>query len=147
MLRVSRAKCLAVVLLAAPFLVGTAAASQYQEGGGQRHMGERGHGGPPSAEERLKHMSDTLNLTSDQQAKIKPILEDEQKKMEDARNSAAGDRHALFEKFRQIQDDTAKEIRPVLDETQKKKFDEMEKARHERREKMHNHQPEPPPKN
>jgi Spy/CpxP family protein refolding chaperone len=134
------------VLLAAPFLVGTAVASQYPQAGGGRHMGERGHGGPPSAEQRLKHMSNVLNLTGDQQAKIKPILKDEQKKMEDARNSASGDRHAIFEKFQQIQDDTAKQIRPILDDTQKKKFDEMEKERRERREKMHNRQPGPPPK-
>ena len=147
MFRVSRAKCLAVVLLAAPFLVAIAVASQYPEAGGRRHVRERGHGGPPSAEQRLKHMSDRLSLTSDQQAKIKPILEDEQKKMEDARNNASGDRHAMSEKFQQIQEDTAKQIGSILDDTQKKKFDEMEKERRERREKMHNRQPGPPPGN
>ena len=47
---------------------------QGQMGGPHDHMGRMG--GPPSAQQHLDHLSRMLNLTDDQKAKIKPILED-----------------------------------------------------------------------
>src|SRR5258708_32442366 len=43
------------------------------------HMGRRQM---PSVDDQIKHLSKKLNLSSDQQAKLKPILEDQRKQME-----------------------------------------------------------------
>ena len=70
------------------------------------------------ADKILKHLTKTLTLTDDQQAKIKPIIQDEvtqmQKEMEDQR--------AAIEK--QIDDGKAK-IKPILNADQQKQLDAM----------------------
>ena len=114
------------VALAMPLLAMTASAAQYQGGpmGGRR--------GPMSPDDRLKQMTKDFNLTPDQQTKIKPILVDEQKKMEDLRNESAGDRQAMRSKMMQIQKDTNAQIRALLDDKQKEKFDKQEQEREQR---------------
>lgn len=78
-------------------------------------------------------MTADLNLTADEQAQIKPILVDQQKKMEDARNdNSGGDRQAMRQKFEQIRTDANAKIRAVLDDKQKAKFDQEEQEREQR---------------
>jgi hypothetical protein len=71
-------------------------------------------------------------LTADQQSKIKPILVDRQKKMEDLMNNSGGDRQAMRQKMMQIRQDTNDQIRAQLDDTQKEKFDKLQKEREDR---------------
>jgi Spy/CpxP family protein refolding chaperone len=86
-----------------------------------------------SPDDRLKQMTTDLNLTADEQAKIKPILEDQQKKMDDARNdNSGGDRDAMRQKFEQIRTDANTKIRALLDDKQKAKFDQEEADREQR---------------
>jgi hypothetical protein len=85
-----------------------------------------------SPDDRLKQMSKDLKLTDDEQAKIKPILIDEQKKMGDLRNDNRGDRQAMREKMMQIRKDTNDQIRVQLDDKQKEKFDKQEQEREDR---------------
>jgi Spy/CpxP family protein refolding chaperone len=89
-----------------------------------------------SPDEQLKRMAKDLDLTADEQTKIKPILVDEQKKMEDLRNDAGGDRQAMRQKMMQIRQDRNDQVRALLDEKQKEKFDKMEQQREDR---MQNH--------
>ena len=119
------------LFLAVPFVGGSAVAAQYQ-GGGQGGPRDGGRRGPMSPDDRLKQMTKDFKLTSDQQAKIKPILEDAQKKMQDLRNDANGDFRAMRPQMQQIQQDTSAQIRGNLDDKQKDKFDKMEKERQER---------------
>ncbi len=99
----------------------------------QRPQGQAGpRRGMPSADQRLQMMTKQLSLTSDEQAKIKPILEDEQKKMEDLRNDSTLSRQDRFQKMRDIREDSSKQIRSNLDDTQQKKFDEMQKQQQKR---------------
>ena len=110
-------KCLWIltVLLAVPMLAARAPAAPYQGGGyGGRH-GEGGRRGPMSPDERLKRMTKDFNLTADQQAKIKPILVDAQKKMEDLRNDSNGDRPAMRQKMMAEQDAIARELKLTPD--------------------------------
>jgi periplasmic protein CpxP/Spy len=121
------------LLLAMPFLAGSAAAAQYQgEGGPRGQAGPGGHRGPMSPDDRLKQMTKEFNLTSDQQAKIKPILDDAQKKMQDFRNDTGADRQSMHSKMQQIRQDTNTQIRAVLDDKQKEKFDKREQERQQR---------------
>jgi len=121
-----------ILMLAVPILVVGAAASQYQEGGFGGGQGDSGRRGPMSAGERLKRMTKDFNLTADQQSKIKPILMDEQKKVEDLRNDSSGDRQAMRGKMLEIRQGTNDQIRALLDDKQKEKFDKQEQERQER---------------
>jgi protein CpxP len=127
----SRPKCLWILtaLLAAPMMAAGVPAAPYQGGGyggGQRGGGRRG---PMSPDEQLKRMTKDFNLTADQQAKIKPILVDEEKKMEDLRNDSGADRQTMRGKMMQIRQDTNDQVRALLDDKQKEKFDKEEQER------------------
>src|SRR5579864_5283884 len=98
-------------------------------GGGERVGGRRG---PMSPDDQLKRMTKDFDLTADQQAKIKPILVDAQKKMEDVRNDPSGDRQTMRQKMMQIRQDTNDQIRALLDDKQKEKFDKQEQERQDR---------------
>src|ERR1700732_990811 len=127
----SKRKCLWILtmLLAVPMLAARAPAAQYQGSGYGGGQGEGGRRGPMSADDQLKRMTKDFNLTVDQQSTIKPILMDEQKKMEDLRNDAGADRQAMRGKMMQIRQDTNDQVRALLDDKQKEKFDKEEQER------------------
>jgi len=120
------------LLLAVPMLAARVPAAQPQGGGYGGGRGEGGRRSPMSPNEELKRLTKDFNLTADQQSKIKPILVDRQKKMEDLMNNSGGDRQAMRQKMMQIRQDTNDEIRAQLDDTQKEKFDKLQKAREDR---------------
>lgn len=91
-----------------------------------------------SPDERLQMLTKQLNLTDDEQAKIKPILVDEQKKMEDLRNDSTLSQQDRFQKMRDIREDSSKQIRSNLDETQQKKFDDIQKEQQKRMQERRN---------
>jgi Spy/CpxP family protein refolding chaperone len=76
-------------------------------------------GGGGHAVERL---TDGLNLTPDQQAKIQPIIDQAQPKIAEIHREA-------MQKMKAVVDDTASQIRPLLTPEQQKKLDENQKAR------------------
>ena len=104
----------------------------------QQPQGKMNHrrGMMQSPDERLQMLTKQLNLTDDEQAKIKPILVDEQKKMEDLRSDSTLSRQDRFQKMRDIREDSSKQIRSNLDENQQKKFDDMQKEQQKRMQKM-----------
>jgi protein CpxP len=120
------------LLLAVPMLAASAPAAPYQGGGYGGGQGEGGRRGPMSPDDQLKRMTKDFNLTADQQAKIKPILVDEQKKMEDLRNDSSGDRREMRGKMMQIRQDTNNQVRTLLDDKQKEKFDKEQQQREDR---------------
>jgi protein CpxP len=122
------------LLLAVPIAAAIVpAAPAFQGGGYGGGQGRGGQRGPMSPDEQLKRMTKDFNLTAGQQTKIKPILVDAQKKMEDARNDSSGDRQAARQKMMQIRQDTNDQVRALLDDTQKEKFDKQEQERQDRR--------------
>lgn len=120
------------LMLAVPFVAATAPAAQNQGGGYGGGQGEGGRRGPMTPDDQLKRMTKDFNLTADQQAKIKPILVDEQKKMEDLRNDSSGDRREMRGKMMQIRQDTNNQVRALLDDKQKEKFDKEQQQREDR---------------
>jgi periplasmic protein CpxP/Spy len=117
------------LLLAVPLVATGAPAAPYQGGGYGGGQGGGGRRGPMSPDDQLKRMTKDVDLTADQQAKIKPILVDAQKKMEDVRNDSSGDRPAMRQKMMQIRQDANDQIRALLDDKQKEKFDKQEQER------------------
>src|SRR5437773_282016 len=75
--------------------------------------GARGHG--------LEQLTEGLNLTSDQQAKVQPIIDKAQPQI------AAIHREAM-QKMKAVLDNTASEIRPLLTPDQQKKLDDNQNA-------------------
>ncbi len=105
-----------------------------QSGTGQGHGAGEGHGRGMmmSPEAMLDHMSKELNLTDDQKTKIKPILEEQMKQMQDARQSTSGSEQDRRAKMKQIHENTMSQIRPILNSDQQKKLEEMMSRRGER---------------
>ena len=116
------------LLLAVPILSVIVPAAPYQGGG----FGGGARRGPMTPDEQLKRMTKDLDLAADQQAKIKPILVDSQKKMEDLRNDSSADRQTMRQKMMQIRQDTNDQVRAQLNDTQKAKFDKQEQEREDR---------------
>ena len=77
-------------------------------------------------------MTKELNLSADQQTKIKAILEDGRAKMMALRNDEAVPQDDKRTKMGELMKAESLNIKVVLDDTQKAKFDEMEKRQRER---------------
>jgi periplasmic protein CpxP/Spy len=75
-----------------------------------------------TAEEKLSWMTKELNLTADQQAKLKPILEDQQKQIEAVLQDTSLSEDAKKTKKAEIKGATNTQIKALLDATQQEKF-------------------------
>jgi len=88
--------------------------------------GQGPHHGMPSVDERVQHLTKTLNLSTDQQAKVKSILEDQQSQMTSLRQDTSMSQQDRRAKFQQIHQASTQKIRETLTDDQKTKFDEMQ---------------------
>lgn len=70
----------------------------------------------------IEHMTKTLDLTPEQQAKIRPIIEQ-------AKPQIAAARQESRQKIKAIRDNTRSQIRPLLTPPQQQKLDAIHKAR------------------
>jgi Spy/CpxP family protein refolding chaperone len=96
---------------------------QPSEQGMGRHMGGRPM--MPSVDDQIKHLTKKLNLSADQQAKLKPILEDQRKQMDAVHNDSSLSREDRFGKLQALRQSSDTEIKGVLNEDQQKSFDKM----------------------
>ena len=94
---------------------------------------------------QLDHLSQQLKLTGDQKKQIKPILQDQAKKLHALHEDASLSPEERWDKVRQIHEDTIKHIRPLLTADQQKQYDEMNKKGAQRGPGGHHPQGEPPP--
>jgi hypothetical protein len=103
-----------------------AQSAQEHSGAGQGQGAGEGRGqGMMTPEAMLDHMTKELNLTDDQQAKLKPIIEEHFKQANEVRQDTSlsqEDRHA---KMKQLHEDMISQARPILNLDQQKKLDEM----------------------
>jgi Spy/CpxP family protein refolding chaperone len=86
----------------------------------------------PSVDDQVKHLTKKLDLSDDQQAKLKPILEDQRKQMDDLRNDSSLSREDRFSKMREIRQNSDTQIKSVLNDDQQKNFDKMRDEQHDR---------------
>ena len=93
----------------------------------EQGMGHRMGHGPmmPSVDDQIKHLTKKLNLSDDQQAKLKPILEDQHKQMETIHNDSSLSREDRFSKMQALRQSSDTQIKGVLNEDQQKNFDKM----------------------
>jgi protein CpxP len=95
---------------------------QQSEQGMGRHMGGRSM---PSVDDQVKHLSKKLNLSADQQAKLKPILEDQRTQMEAIHNDSSLSREDRFSKMQSLRENSDTQIKSLLNDDQQKNFDKM----------------------
>ena len=81
------------------------------------------HGGPRHHRfgNPLEHLSEKLNLTDDQKAKVQPIIDQTKPQIEAIHQEA-------MEKMKTVMENAGAQIRPLLTATQQEKFDAMKKA-------------------
>lgn len=89
------------------------------QGQGMRH-------GMPSVDERLQHLTKMLNLSSDQQAKVKTILEEQRDQMTALKGDTSMSQQDRRAKFQSIHQDAHQKIEGVLNDEQKAKFEQMQ---------------------
>jgi len=107
---------LLAVVAAGVIALGGFALVQAQPGaGGGGHWHGHGHAFG------LRGITDKLDLTSDQQAKVQPILDQ-------AKPQIAAIHQEAREKMKTVMDSTLSQIRPLLNEDQQKKLDAIQKA-------------------
>jgi Spy/CpxP family protein refolding chaperone len=98
-------------------------------------MGGHGMGGHhqmPSPEEQTKRWTKRLNLSEEQQTKVKAVLEDQHKQMEQLHNDSSTPQQDKFSKMSEIHENSSTQIKAILNEDQQKKFDKIEQEQHER---------------
>jgi len=87
---------------------------------------QRGNRQPPSVDEQIKRLADRLNLSDDQQSKIKPILEDQRQQMGALREDTSLSREDRMSKMRSIRESTTSKISAILNDDQKKQYEAMQ---------------------
>jgi Spy/CpxP family protein refolding chaperone len=110
---------LALAAVGAIAFSGFAVAQGENETGHGDRGGRGGHGGHRNM---LEHMTETLNLTPDQKAKIQPILDQ-------AKPQVIAIHQEAMQKMKAVMDDTTSKIRPLLKPDQQQKLDNIRTAR------------------
>ena len=100
-------------------------ASTPQQGGGYGHQ-------PKTPDEQVARMTKRYNLSSDQQAQIKPILANQQQQMTALRGDSSLSREDRMAKMKGIREDSSTKIQAILNDTQKKQFAEDQQKMQER---------------
>lgn len=116
--------CFAVVLFFGYSLAARAQDTGTQQTNSQAQAQSGMHHGS-----RLEWLSKELNLTDDQKAKVKPILADEGKQMQAAKEDTSLSQEQKHDKMKQIHETTNSQINDILTPEQQKKFAEL-KAQH-----------------
>ena len=110
---------LLTLMAAAGLTLGGLAYLQAQDPSGPKH--EHGPGGKHHMENPLEHLSESLNLTAEQKAKVQPIIDQ-------AKPQIAAIHQEAMEKMRAIMESTGAQIRPLLTPQQQEKYDAIKKA-------------------
>lgn len=119
-------KLMRLLALLAACLFATAAFAQQtppaQENGEHKHGGQM-----RSSEEMVQDLTTKLNLTADQQTKIKSILDEQHQQMRATMNDQSLSKEDKHAKMMSMHDAIKAKVRDVLTDEQKPKFDAMMK--------------------
>jgi hypothetical protein len=99
---------------------------------------------PPTIDDQVKALGVELNLTPDQQAKTKTILEDQRTQAMTIVNDGSMQRDDKIQKLRTLREGTISKVRALLNDDQKKKLDQM--LSEDESPARKDQQPSPPPK-
>lgn len=102
----------------------------HPQGGDQAQSQNATPSGMPSVDQHLKVLSEKLDLTPQQQSKIRPILQRMQNESQSVMRDTTLSDQARHDKMKSVRDKAEKQARPILDDEQKKKLDELEQQPH-----------------
>jgi len=131
---IALALSLLALCLAIPGAAFQTPAGQDNGPGGGQQMGMHGghHMRMHGPKRHLAFLTHQLNLTQDQQNKIKPILENQHKQMRALRDDTSLSREQKRAKFMELRKNTIQQIQSNLTPDQVTKFQQM-RERHEQR--------------
>ncbi len=92
--------------------------------------------GPMSPDQELAHLTRALDLTSDQQTQIKPILQDRHDQLMQMHQDASISREDRMTKMKTLDDDSNSRLQAVLNDQQKTRYAKMIADRKERMSQM-----------
>ncbi len=92
----------------------------------------------------VKMLTKKLNLSSDQQKQLLPILTDRQQQFESIRNDSSLSPKDQHEKMRSVREDSETKIKAVLNDNQKQTYDQMQQQMRERMQQRHEQQQQTP---
>jgi len=121
-----RMKKAMICVLLAMAVAGCAPALYAQMQGGPGQGGGMGRGMAMSPEQRLQHMTQMLDLSEEQQKKIKPILEDQSQQMQKLHEDATLTPQERRSKMQEIRQTTHEQIKPILTADQQTKWEQMQ---------------------
>ncbi len=90
------------------------------------------HHGPMSPDQELSHLTKALDLTSDQQTQIKPVLQDRHDQLMQLHQDGSLSRDTRMAKMKTLDDDSNTKLQAVLNDQQKAKYQKMVADRKER---------------
>jgi periplasmic protein CpxP/Spy len=142
-------KLIRLTMLFAACLFAMAALAQQNppaQPGGDQKQGGHGHmgmgPGMGNVDDHVKELTTKLNLTADQQTKVKAILEENHQQMQTIMNDKSlsmDDKHA---KMKSMHDSVHSKVRDILTDEQKPKFDAMVKDMENHMNEMHGKGPD-----
>jgi periplasmic protein CpxP/Spy len=123
-------KLMRLLTLIAACLFSMAALSQQnppaQENGEHKHSGQMGSR-MGSTDDMMKDLTAKLNLTADQQTKIKSIMDENHQQMRATMNDQSLSKEDKHAKMMSMHNSVHEKVREVLTDEQKPKFDAMVK--------------------
>ena len=120
----SRWSILTILVLLAAGLTFAQTSQEPQTSTPDKHAGMRHHNGE-SADQHLQMLSEKLNLTDDQKAKLKPILQDQMQQMKAVRDDSSLSQEQRRAKMKSIHESFHDQINAVLTPEQQAKFKQM----------------------
>ena len=117
-------------VLISALLLSLAAFAQDEAGPGRGGRGG-GRGQMPSVDDQVQRMTTDLKLSSDQQDKVRGMLQKQRDDMQQSMQDQSMSREDRMAKMRDSREATSKSIREVLNPGQQKKYDKMEQQRQE----------------
>ena len=94
---------------------------QPKQGGKHHHR----RGGKHNSQKHLQKLTKELNLSADQQAKVKSILDDQQQQFATIHQDSSLSKADKKAKMAQVHDSAASQVRAILNPDQQTKFDAM----------------------
>ena len=121
---------LAILVLSGAGLAFAQASQQPQAPTPDKHAGMQHK--MESADQQLQMLSEKLNLTDDQKAKVKPILEDQMKQMKAVHEDSSLSPEQKRTKMKSIHESLHEQINAVLTPEQQTKFKQMQQEHMEK---------------
>ena len=119
----SKLSLIAALALGGLMVCSTLATAQDNNQSTAKKGGKKGF----SVEQQMDRLTTELTLTDEQKPKVKAVLEDQQKKMQDLRNES--DQDTRRTKMQDLRKETEKKMKGILNEEQFKKYQEMNQRR------------------